>query len=188
MTLTMPFPTASRLVPAAPLLFARHTEREHEDVDDDEPDDFDDLRPRRPRYRAFMKIALILLLVVGAWYVSTDPDLRSSVSRRVMAVIDFAERSFRSGAGTTTLLSQTVPVPVFHEGQQVVVTVNAPPQARFLQLHQDATETQPGPLVKIGDGLTVIDGRLVRHQWVYLVRMDAGDSGWIPEEHLRARP
>ncbi len=193
MTVTMPWSTGSRFVPLTPLYFAQHTTREldDDDFDEDEFDDFDDFRSKRPRRRPFLKFTLLLLLIAGIWYLWANPDVRSSMSQRMAVVISIfnpgpADRSLHPGNGTDPAsLSQTVPIPVFHEGQQTIVTLTGEPQAR-LRLSLNAEGTPHGHSVKTGDVLTVTDGMFVKHQWVYSVKTPSEDSGWIPEKYLRA--
>ncbi len=195
MTLAMPCPTDSRLVPLTPLCFARRANRALDDDDfDDESDNVGHSRYRRPRRRPFLKFVLILLVIAGVWYVVTDPDVRSSVIKRVAVAIGAAlkpgaETPSRqpAGDGNPVRFSEAVPVPAFREGQRVVVTPNGRPRTR-LRLSRDAEGTQRGPSVNIGDVLTIRDGRLVKRQWVYIVQTHSGASGWIPEHDLRARP
>ncbi len=195
MTLTMPVPTGSPLFPLTPLFFAQHTTREldDDDFDEDEYDDFDDFRSKHPRRRPFLKFALILLLIAGVWYVVANSNMPSSILKRVTGAIGaifnpgFTDLSLQSDHGTdSALLSQAVPLPAFHEGQHVVITLTGEPHAR-LQLSHDTGGTQPGPSVQTGDVLTIIDGRLINHQWLYFVQTQSEHSGWIPEESLRAQ-
>ncbi len=192
MTVTTVFPTDSRLFPLTPLCFARQTNRElHDDDFDDVAGDVDGFRPQRPRRRLFLKFTLILLLIVGVWYVATDPDMRSFISRVAVATDN------RLDPGTETLsrpshngndpipIPQTVPVPVFHEGQHVTVALKGDSLAR-LRLNRDAEGTGYGPSVKTGDVLTIIDGRFIKYRWIYIVQTHSGASGWIQEEYLRA--
>ncbi len=193
MTLTMPFPTGSRLFPLTPLLFARRTSRELRDDDfGDHGDDFDDFRHRRPRRRRFFTFMLILLLIVGVWYVSVDQDVRSSVIKRVTTAIgatlnlNIEDILPQSGNDKELFsLSQAAPIPVFRERQQVAVTLNGISHVR-LRLSHDAEGPHRGSSVKTGEVLTITDGRLVNHQWVYSVKTQSGASGWIQEKYLRA--
>lgn len=193
MTVTTLFQTDPRLFPLAPLFFARQTNRElnDDDFDDDAADDFDRFRPRRPRRRLFLKFTLILLLITGVWYIARDPDMRSIITRVVVAI------NSRFGPETEAIprqspntkdpipLPQTVPVPVFREGQRVAVVLKGDSRAR-LRLSHDVEGTDHGPSVKTGDVCTIIDGRLIKHRWIYIVQTKSGASGWIQEDYLRA--
>ncbi len=195
MTLTMPVPTnpGSLLFPLTPLWFARRTDREldDDDFDDDESDDFDDFRSKRPRRRSFFMFALLLLLIVGVWYIATDSDVRSIITRvttTISATLNpGAEVPSRQPSNDKNSVpsSQAMLTSVFHEGQRVAVMLSGNSHAR-LPLSHDAEGTQHGPSVKTGDVLTIIDGKPVKDQWVYIVQTQSGASGWIQEEYLRA--
>ncbi len=83
----------------------------------------------------------------------------------------------------TTPLVQKSTTPLFGEGQRVTIT-----SLGSLTLSQNAAGTTPGPSVKPGSVLVVLDGELQPSGWVYNVRTDAGDQGWVPEQQLRAAP
>ena len=88
--------------------------------------------------------------------------------------------------GTRPAPLQTPPVPTYYEEQTVTVVLRATDGTR-LRLSNDAEGNQPGPLVKAGEVLTVLDGSLIRKTWVYFVRTQSGASGWIKEQNLQAR-
>ncbi len=73
--------------------------------------------------------------------------------------------------------------PLFGEGQRVSITSPAP-----LTLTQDALGKLPGPAVKPGSVLVVLDGELQPSGWVYQVRTDIGAKGWAQEKQLRPVP
>lgn len=81
-----------------------------------------------------------------------------------------------------------MPTPMFGEGQKVTVSVEpgAPPDG--ITLMQDAAGTKPGPTVRPGTTLTVLDGDLQGNSWVYSVRGDDGTKGWVAERKLRLKP
>lgn len=74
--------------------------------------------------------------------------------------------------------------PQFGEGQRVTIAGTAGP----LILSQDASGRQPGPSVKPGSVLIVLDGDLQPAGWVYSVKTEQGTKGWIPEKMLRLMP
>lgn len=74
--------------------------------------------------------------------------------------------------------------PQFSEGQRVTIVGTAGP----LILSQDPAGRQPGPSVKPGSALIVLDGDLQPTGWVYSVRTEQGTKGWIPEKMLRLMP
>lgn len=73
--------------------------------------------------------------------------------------------------------------PLFGEGQRVTITSPA-----ALTLTQDALGKLPGPSVKPGSMLVVLDGDLQPSGWVYQVRTDVGAKGWAQEKALRLVP
>lgn len=73
--------------------------------------------------------------------------------------------------------------PLFGEGQRVTITSPA-----ALTLTQDALGKLPGPSVKPGSILVVLDGELQPSGWVYQVRTDVGAKGWSQEKALRLVP
>jgi hypothetical protein len=74
--------------------------------------------------------------------------------------------------------------PQFGEGQRVTIVGTAGP----LILSQDPAGRQPGPSVKPGGVLIVLDGDLQPMGWVYSVRTEQGTKGWVPEKMLRLTP
>ena len=78
-------------------------------------------------------------------------------------------------------------IPMFAEGQKVTVTADPIAPGESIQLFTDALGATPGPLVKPGVTLTVLDGELQGNSWVYSVRTDEGTKGWVPEKRLRLK-
>jgi len=76
---------------------------------------------------------------------------------------------------------------MFAEGQKVTVTPNPTTPGESISLFMDSLGTTPGPLVKPGVTLTVLDGELQGNSWVYSVRTDEGTKGWVPEKRLRLK-
>ncbi len=196
MTLTMPFSTRCR-PSLAFLFFAKLANQEpdddgFEDLDDGHFEDIDDGRQNRPR-RPFFTIILAMLLVAGMGYVAMDPDRRSSITKLATWTIgarlgpDADAPVLQPNDKEPVLSSQAAPIPVFHEGQRVFVTLKGGVMAR-LRLKNDAKETRHGPSVKNGDVVTIVDGRFIKNRWVYRVRTHSGASGWIREGDLQAQP
>lgn len=79
------------------------------------------------------------------------------------------------------------PSPLFGQGQRVSVVPDPVPPAGSLSLSLDSAGTQPGPSVRAGTTLTVLDGELRNNVWVYAVRTEDGATGWIAEKHLRPK-
>lgn len=78
--------------------------------------------------------------------------------------------------------------PMFGEGQRVTVAVDPALAGGMISLSQDPAGTKPGPAVRPGTGLTILDGDLQQNGWVYSVRSDDGVKGWITEKRLRLKP
>ena len=77
--------------------------------------------------------------------------------------------------------------PMFSEGQKVTITGdNTSPDGNIL-LFAESSSTKPGPIVRPGVLMTVMDGDLQPGGWVYLVRTDEGAIGWISEKRLRLK-
>lgn len=78
--------------------------------------------------------------------------------------------------------------PMFSEGQKVTVILNPAAPGDTVTLMQDAAGTKPGPAIRPGIALTILDGDLQSGGWVYSVRSDDGAKGWIAEKQLRLKP
>ena len=77
--------------------------------------------------------------------------------------------------------------PMFSEGQNVTITGdNTSPDGNIL-LFAESSSNKPGPIVRPGVLMTVMDGDLQPGGWVYLVRTDEGAIGWVSEKRLRLK-
>ena len=77
--------------------------------------------------------------------------------------------------------------PMFSEGQKVTVTVDEQAPGGSIPLFGDSSSNKPGPIVRPGVSLTVMDGDLQPGGWMYLVRTDEGTKGWVSEKRLRLK-
>jgi hypothetical protein len=77
--------------------------------------------------------------------------------------------------------------PMFSEGQKVTVTVDEVVPSGSIPLFADSSSSKPGPIVRPGVSLTVMDGDLQPGGWMYLVRTDEGAKGWVSEKRLRLK-
>jgi hypothetical protein len=77
--------------------------------------------------------------------------------------------------------------PMFSEGQKVTVTVDERTPGGSIPLFEDSSNSQPGPIVRPGVSLIVMDGDLQPGGWMYLVRTDEGVTGWVSEKRLRLK-
>ena len=77
--------------------------------------------------------------------------------------------------------------PMFSEGQKVTVTVDETAPGGSIPLFADSSSSKPGPIVRPGVTLTVLDGDLQAGTWMSLVRTDEGAKGWVSEKRLRLK-
>ena len=89
-------------------------------------------------------------------------------------------------AGPAT--SVTPPLdPMFSEGQKVTVTADDMAPGGSIPLFADSASSKPGPVVRPGVSLTIMDGDLQPGGWMYLVRTEEGIKGWVTEKRLRLK-
>ena len=74
--------------------------------------------------------------------------------------------------------------PMFSEGQKVTVTVDEMAPGGSIPLFADSSSSKPGPIVRPGVSLTVVDGDLQPGGWMYLVRTDEGAKGWVDRKSV----
>jgi len=92
----------------------------------------------------------------------------------------------KTAAGPAT--SQTAPLdPMFSEGQKVTVTADDMAPGGSIPLFADSASSRPGPVVRPGVSLIVMDGDLQPGGWMYLVRTEDGVKGWVTEKRLRLK-
>jgi translation initiation factor IF-2 len=92
----------------------------------------------------------------------------------------------KAAAGPAT--SVTPPLdPMFSEGQKVTVTADDMAPGGSIPLYADSASSKPGPVVRPGVSLTVMDGDLQPGGWMYLVRTEEGVKGWVTEKRLRLK-
>jgi hypothetical protein len=77
--------------------------------------------------------------------------------------------------------------PMFSEGQKVTVTADDTAPGGNIPLFADSSSNRPGPIVRPGVSLTIMDGDLQPVGWMYLVRTDEGAMGWVSEKRLRLK-
>jgi hypothetical protein len=77
--------------------------------------------------------------------------------------------------------------PMFGEGQKVTAIGNPTLPAEMIPLSLDPAGSKPGPVVRPGVTLSILDGDLQPDGWVYSVRTDDGVKGWISEKRLRLK-
>lgn len=86
-----------------------------------------------------------------------------------------------------TAPASAVASPMFAEGQKVTAIGNPTAPGETIPLSLDPAGAKPGPVVRPGVTLSVLDGDLQPSGWVYSVRTDDGVKGWIPEKRLRLK-
>jgi hypothetical protein len=77
--------------------------------------------------------------------------------------------------------------PLFAEGQKVTAVGNPTAPGENILLTLDAAGSKPGPSVRPGTTMSILDGDLQPSGWVYQVRTDDGVKGWISEKRLRLK-
>jgi len=77
--------------------------------------------------------------------------------------------------------------PMFSEGQKVAITADDMAAGGSIPLFADSSSSKPGPIVRPGTSLTILDGDLQQGVWMYLVRTDEGLRGWVSEKRLRLK-
>lgn len=188
MTPALPMPWNSSPFGPWALLFAQEAEQ---DLDfDDGLEDMDDPDPKPPSRRPLVLI-LLLLVVASVGYFMMDPGALSSLTSMVTAPASKTPAPDASAKPSATREAKTAstsqpPVPSFQEGQLVAVMAD-PAGPTSMKLSGDAQGKQPGPLVRAGELLTILDGALVNNGWMYLVHTKSGASGWIGENQLKAQ-
>lgn len=208
------FPAAASPLQNWSIMFTRKPEP---DLDfDDELEDLGQKRsrgyyPRKPKKSRSSLLRWVLLLVIlgGGAYFAMEPDmvmdlvgqwLGESSPMVAMPPAKPASRPKPAPSGTpapVTPSAQTsspgpaappsLPTPLFSQGQRVSVIPDPAPPGGSLSLSLDSAGTKPGPSVRAGTTLTVLDGELQNNVWVYSVRTEDGATGWIAERHLRPK-
>ena len=87
-----------------------------------------------------------------------------------------------------TQAAAEIPTPRFAEGQRVMVSPDPTSPDTPMSLSGNAAGTKPGPSVRAGTVVTVLDGELYVNTWMYSVKSQDGATGWIPENRLRDKP
>jgi len=106
----------------------------------------------------------------------------TAVAPAAPAVVPPSQTAARPGAPVVPPLD-----PMFSEGQKVTVTVDEMAPGGSIPLFADSSSSKPGPIVRPGVSLTVMDGDLQPGGWMYLVRTDEGAKGWVSEKRLRLK-
>ena len=141
------------------VFFAEESDR---DLDFDEGFEEDDLHQSKPPSRRPLLWILLLVLVGGvAYWVMNNPSPKIQK--------------------TTAMDSSDMSAPLFQENQTVVLA----DKTGVSMLMGDPTNSQPGPIVKASEHLTILDGSHEITGWIYLVKTESGKIGWISGEKIK---
>jgi len=150
------------------VLFAEDTDK---DLDFDEGFEEDELHQSKPpSRRPLLWIVLLLLVAGGAYWVLNNPSMQRSHPTDMDSVEDTNQ------AVQSELLS-----PLFAEGATVMLTEGR----GEAMLMGDLTNSQPGPMVQADKPMTILDGSYQLQGWVYQVKTESGETGWIAEDKLK---
>ncbi|WP_447964994.1 hypothetical protein [Nitrospira sp. Ecomares 2.1] len=152
------------------VLFAQEPDK---DLEFDEGLEEDDLNQSKPPSRKPL-FWIVLLLVIGGvayWALNSNTFLPQETATETTAIT-------RNQKGNESKIGMKDPN--FHENQQVTLTNIL---GRSLLMGDPANAT-PGPIVKLGETLTILDGAYQPTGWVYQVRTQTGKTGWISADKL----
>ncbi|HJU04565.1 MAG TPA: hypothetical protein VJ692_05385 [Nitrospiraceae bacterium] len=194
------------------LWFARepepHSEKEFDDPE--EPVVLGSPEPSKPPHLRPWLLILLLLMVAGGTYFASDPSLvldligqgppspapappveppvaRAPAKDSTPSALAPEPPPSPPLPVTATPGPAIVPTPRFSEGQRVAIQPDATSPTGSVPLSADAEGTRPGPTVRSGSTLTVLDAELQGAGWMYSVRADSGAKGWIAESRLAGK-
>lgn len=169
------------------MLFAQDADQ---DMDFDEGFEDDDLGQHKPPRRHPFLWIIILLIAVGVVYWTLQPDLSmflgtdSSEDQTAQPLITSPEPAQNQ---VLTPAAISVPTPHFGEGQQVLLVPRPGDNTSTAKLKGNASGTKSGPTVNLGEPLTILDGEMVGNVWVYNVRTNSGETGWVLETEIKKK-
>jgi len=153
------------------VFFAEESDR---DLDFDEGFEEDELHQSKPPSRRPLLWILLLVLVGGvAYWILNDP----SSKMQKPTSMDSVESTNPASRGAQSDLA----TPLFQENQTVVLA----DKTGVSMLMGDPTNSQPGPIVKASERLTILDGSYQITGWIYLVKTESGKTGWISGEKIK---
>ena len=166
--------------------FAQEPEQ---DLEFDEGLEEDELNQHKPPTRRPLLWILLLLIVVGVIYWTMKPDLAKLPGLPTSSDIadSLGTTPASSDKGHPSSPSPSTSIPKFGEGDTVTLSGSHIENSSSMTLTSDAAGRQPGPRVKIGEALTILDGEPINQQWVYQIRTSSGNTGWISEKHLQKK-
>lgn len=155
------------------VLFAQEPDK---DLEFDEGLEEDDLNQSKPPSRKPLFWIVLLLLVAGVAYWSLNSNtFMPQENSTDMAAITRNQEGHEYQAGMAA--------PTFHENQEVSLKDTL---GRSLLMGDPANIT-PGPIVKLGETLTILDGAYRPTGWIYQVRTQTGKTGWVSAEKLKTQ-
>ena len=150
-------------------------EESDKDLEFDEGFEEDELNQSKPPSRRPLLWILLLILVGGvAYWILNDPSLQMQKP----TPIDSVEGTNSASRGNA---QSDMPAPLFQENQTVVLT----DKTGVSILMGDPMNSQPGPIIKVSEHLTILDGSYQITGWVYLVKTESGKTGWISGEKIK---
>ena len=154
------------------VFFAEESDR---DLDFDEGFEEDELHQSKPPSRRPLLWILLLVLVGGvAYWLLNDPSLKMQ-SPTSMDSVEITNPASQGDA------QSDLEAPLFQENQTVVLA----DKTGVSMLMGDTTNSQPGPIVKASERLTILDGSYQITGWIYLVKTESGKTGWISGEKIK---
>ena len=154
------------------LLFAQEPEK---DLEFDEGLEDDDLQQPKPPSRKPLLWILLLFLAIGIAYWTLKPISSFQPKHPPMDATEMI-----SDKDPQQSQANFAP-PTFRENQIVSLS----DAAGGSMLMGDPANTKPGPIVKPGEPLTILDGSYQPTGWVYQVQTQAGNIGWIAAERIK---
>lgn len=214
MVAVFPHLHANISLPRWVVMFAREPEPDldfEDDLEDLEETPSRSYSPKSPKKssgRGPLLWILLLVIVLGGGYLAMEPEVAMDLLSPLigestpppMVVQPPPKPSARipptkGGPGAPQPMPKAaqpataaVPSPQFREGQQVSVILDPAAPGGSLSLSADPSGARPGPKVKPGATLVVIDGELQNNTWVYVVQTQSGAKGWIAEKRLVPKP
>ncbi len=154
------------------MLFAEESDK---DLDFDEGFEEDELNESKPPSRRPLLWILLLLLVGTAayWMLNNQASQLSETTS-----IDLVEDTNPASPIDTPV---DIASPLFGEDQSVVLAE----KTGETRLTEGPSNSQPGPMVKSGEQLIILDGSYQITGWIYQVKTPSGKTGWIPEDKLK---
>ena len=154
------------------MLFAEESDK---DLDFDEGFEEDELNQSKPpSRRPLLWILLLLLVGTAAYWMFSNQSTQSPETTAI---------NLLEGTNTTSPINTPdhLASPLFGEDQSVVLAE----KTREAMLTKGPGNSHPGPMVKSGEQLIILDGSYQLTGWIYQVKTPSGKTGWISENKLK---